>query len=374
MEIVAVVSDSAGESARPFAGRALVQHTLFAVRAARPVTRTVLVTANAGLSQLAIESDAEVVAPPPAASPATPAAILAHVLAELRTTGGPVPAIAILLDPHYPLRSTDVIEGAIDHLLRCGADTLFSVTALDAPLWMEDERGVVQRLSPVPPQRRLAENGAVIAVRIGIFAQCAEIPAGRTVLYQVPSLAAIRVDNGAAWPLVESMQRAQAAAQAQTRLRGIGLLAFDFDGVMTDNRVVVFEDGREAVVCNRSDGLGLERLKATGLPLVVISKEKNPVVAARCRKLKIACEQGVDDKLTILQRIAGEHGVALPNVAFVGNDINDLPCLTAVGVAVAPADAYPEVLRVAHVITRAAGGVGAVREICDLILASQAAS
>ena len=114
------------------------------------------------------------------------------------------------------------------------------------------------------------------------------------------------------------------------------MLVFDFDGVMTDNRVLVFEDGREAVLCSRGDGMGLDLLKKSGLPLAVISKEVNPVVSARCRKLKIPCEQGIDDKLGVLARITAEQGLTLADVAFMGNDVNDLACMTAAGVAIAP--------------------------------------
>lgn len=370
MEIVAIVSDPAGVSARPFAGRPLAQHALFTARAARPVGRTILATDDAGLSRLAADADADVVATPPSSDHA---AILAHVLSELRQVGGVAPTIAVLLDPRYPFCGAHVVEGAIDHLLRCGADTLLAVTPIEAALWVEDERGGIQRLPGVAEPGRFAEIGALVVVRTGVFSQSHELPVGRTALYQVPALATLQLNDSIDWFAAEGLHRANSIARAIARLRTVEMLALDFDGVMTDNRVLVFEDGREAVLCNRSDGLGLERLRATGLPLAVISKEINPVVAARCRKLKIPCEQGIDDKLTVLKRMAGEHGVALANVAYVGNDINDLACLNAVGIAIAPADAYPEVLRVADIITAANGGLGAVREVCDLIISARKA-
>lgn len=374
MEIVAIVSDPAGASAHSFAGRPLTQHMLFTARATRPVSRTILATHNATLARLAADADADVVETPTSSAPSNRALLLTHVLGELRQRGGAVPAIAVLLDPRHPFCSAEVIEGAIDHLLRCGADTLFSVTPVETPLWVEDERGGARRMADVGEPIHLAENGAVVVVRVGIFTQTPELPVGRTVLYRVPALAAMQFNDGLEQQAAEGLYQASSIAHAKARFRHVEMLVFDFDGVMTDNRVLVFEDGREAVLCNRSDGLGLERLRATGLSLAVISKEVNPVVAARCRKLKIPCEQGVDDKLAVLEKMAAERAVALSNVAFVGNDINDLACLTAVGVAVAPADAYPEVLRVADVITARMGGFGAVREVCDLILAVRTAA
>jgi N-acylneuraminate cytidylyltransferase len=111
-------------------------------------------------------------------------------------------------------------------------------------------------------------------------------------------------------------------------------------------------------------------LKAAGLPVVVLSTERNPVVVARCEKLGIECVQGLDDKLETLKSIAQQHGVSASQVAFVGNDINDLSCLRWVGVPIAVADSVAEVLAAASVITRCAGGDGAVREIADAWLAA----
>ena len=146
----------------------------------------------------------------------------------------------------------------------------------------------------------------------------------------------------------------------------IRLVAFDFDGVFTDNSVYVFEDGREAVRCSRSDGLGLSKLERAGIKTAIISTETNPVVAARSRKLDIRCIQGCEDKRCALERLVAEYGLSLGGVAFVGNDINDLSCLQCVGLPIVVQDAHSDVVSVARYQTRARGGHGAVREICDL--------
>lgn len=151
------------------------------------------------------------------------------------------------------------------------------------------------------------------------------------------------------------------------RLKSIKLVAFDFDGVFTDNRVYVFEDGREAVACYRSDGVGLRKLDRLDIHSVVISTETNPVVSERCKKLGIQCHQGVEDKLTVLNAIADQLAVPLTQTAFVGNDINDLDCLKAVALPIVVRDALSEVLPYALFRTSAKGGYGAVREVCDLL-------
>jgi YrbI family 3-deoxy-D-manno-octulosonate 8-phosphate phosphatase len=144
------------------------------------------------------------------------------------------------------------------------------------------------------------------------------------------------------------------------------LVAFDFDGVFTDNSVYVFGDGTEAVRCSRADGLGLRKLEKAGLQMVVISTEANPIVGVRCRKLGIPYVQGCSDKLAALETILAEQRLGLHQAAFVGNDLNDLACLNRVGLPIIVQDAFPEVVPVACYQTRRSGGNGAVREICDL--------
>jgi 3-deoxy-D-manno-octulosonate 8-phosphate phosphatase (KDO 8-P phosphatase) len=149
-------------------------------------------------------------------------------------------------------------------------------------------------------------------------------------------------------------------------LAKIRLVAFDFDGVFTDNMVYVLEDGTEAVRCFRSDGLGLHKLKKLGIDTVIISTEANPVVSARARKLKIHCIQDCQDKRAALEDIAHEKNITLAEVAFVGNDINDLSCLECVALPIVVQDAYQDVVPIALYQTKRPGGHGAVREICDL--------
>lgn len=154
---------------------------------------------------------------------------------------------------------------------------------------------------------------------------------------------------------------------SQELLASVRLIAFDFDGVFTDNTVVVKQDGIESVRCWRSDGLGLSRLRDVGVQTFIISTEANPVVTARANKLKMACKQGVEDKAAAILDTCRELGIAPAQAMFVGNDINDIPAFKSVGLPVAVADAYPEVYP--HILLRTVkpGGFGAVREICDLV-------
>lgn len=159
--------------------------------------------------------------------------------------------------------------------------------------------------------------------------------------------------------------RTPKSPRLKAELKRIRLVAFDFDGVFTDNMVYVLEDGREAVRCSRADGIGLRALERLDITPVILSTETNRVVAARAAKLKIRCVQGLGDKLGALASIATELRIGLVQCAFVGNDVNDAACLRAVGLPIVVQDAHPEVLALAKFKTDARGGYGAVREVCD---------
>ena len=154
-------------------------------------------------------------------------------------------------------------------------------------------------------------------------------------------------------------------------LQKIKLVAFDFDGVFTNNLVYLLEDGREAVACNRSDGWGIKLAKEAGIKIVIISSEVNPVVSMRAKKLGIECHQACHDKVAVLESIMKTCGHSYDQVAFVGNDVNDLPCLKKVGLPVVVQDAYPEVKQVAKIVLSRCGGNGAIREFLDLLRASK---
>lgn len=156
-------------------------------------------------------------------------------------------------------------------------------------------------------------------------------------------------------------------AELVARVSALKLMVFDFDGVFTDNMVYVFEDGGEAVRCTRGDGIGLRRLERAGIEPMIMSTETHGVVSARARKLKIHCRQGVEDKLALLTELLSERGLSFSDAGYVGNDINDRPCLARVGFPVVVADAHADLAGLACYRTTRRGGDGAVREVCDLI-------
>jgi YrbI family 3-deoxy-D-manno-octulosonate 8-phosphate phosphatase len=158
----------------------------------------------------------------------------------------------------------------------------------------------------------------------------------------------------------------------RAQLARVQLLIFDFDGVWTTNQVLVLQDGTEGVLANRSDGLGVGMLRESGLDMLVLSAEVNPVVSARCNKVKVPCVQGEKDKAAALLRVLREKAISPDAVAYVGNDVNDIPCMNLVAWPIAVADSWPTVLPHAKLITTRLGGHGAVREVCEWFLAARA--
>ena len=154
-------------------------------------------------------------------------------------------------------------------------------------------------------------------------------------------------------------------------LSSIRAIIFDFDGVFTDNTVIVSQNGDESVICNRGDGMGITLLKEQGVQMMILSKEKNPVVAARGNKLGLEVVQGCDDKLPAMKKWLSEHQVSAKDCAYIGNDINDRECLLHAGLAVIPHDAHQSVRKIGAWRLKASGGRGAIRELADGILESR---
>ncbi|TAN45984.1 MAG: haloacid dehalogenase [Nitrospirae bacterium] len=148
-------------------------------------------------------------------------------------------------------------------------------------------------------------------------------------------------------------------------MKDIELIVYDFDGVMTDNKVVLREDGLESVIVNRSDGLAVEIIKKLGIRQLILSKEKNKVVVRRAKKLKIPVLWGVDNKKDILSRYCEKNSIALKDVAYIGNDINDVDVMNIVGYSFCPQDAYPEARTAAKFVIPVNGGDGVVRALLN---------
>jgi len=148
----------------------------------------------------------------------------------------------------------------------------------------------------------------------------------------------------------------------------IKLFVYDFDGVMTNNKVYVNQYGKEMVQVNRADGLGVEEIKKLGIEQIIISTEKNPIVSTRAKKLGIPCLQGIENKKDALVNYYRENNITSDKVAYVGNDINDKEAMETVSRSFCPADAHNDIKAISNYILKANGGDGVIREIYDIII------
>ena len=148
----------------------------------------------------------------------------------------------------------------------------------------------------------------------------------------------------------------------------LDLIVYDFDGVLTDNKVLVFEDGREGAYCSRADGWAVQQIKGLGIHQIILSTERNGIVKARARKLGIDVIHGVDNKHDVLMRYCRAKNYALKKVLYMGNDVNDLEAMKLVGYPLAPQDAHCRILKIAKIVICKNGGYGVVKEFFDNIL------
>jgi YrbI family 3-deoxy-D-manno-octulosonate 8-phosphate phosphatase len=381
-----------GKNIRPLGGIPLLAYSIEAGLRARQVDRVIVSTDDEEVAEIARTRGADVpfLRPAAIAGDTTPdLPVFQHALDWLAANADCVPEIVVQLRPTSPLRPPDCVDRAIELLRR--DDTIDSVRGVvqasqnPYKMWRLQADGTMTPLlaSETPhacnqPHQELPhtywQTGHIDAIRTAIIRGRASMSGNRIGALVLDAAYACDIDTEADWQrtewLLEHLDRPVVRpADRRPFPEDPRLVVFDFDGVMTDNRVWVGEHGDEWVACNRSDGLGLDKLRRLSLDLFVLSTETNPVVAARCRKLGVPFEQGVRDKADRLRSLLLERGIAASDVVYVGNDVNDADCLRMVGCGVAVADAHPDVRRVAGLRLTRPGGHGAVRELCDRLAA-----
>lgn len=384
MNVVAIIPARGGSKGIPrknlqvVAGKSLVAWNIEAAHGSTHVNRVVVSTDDLEIAAVARACAAEVVNRPDEISgdlDSSESALL-HVLDVLRTDEGYQPDLVVFLQCTSPLTAPEDIDGVVEALLKEEADTAFAASEFHYFLWQQSSDGEAVelnhekhiRLMRQQKKSEFVEAGAVYVMKADGFVAARHRFFGKTTFYEMPASRRWEIDEPVDLLVADVLMREE-LKNRKVRLfpEQLEAVVMDFDGVFTDNRVIVFEDGREAVVCSRSDGWGLSELVSLGLPSVVISTEKNPVVAARCEKLKLEFLHGVDDKVSVLREWAAEKTVTLSNVVFVGNDVNDAGCLQAVGCPVIVADAHPAVKSLARIVLESKGGEGALRELTELI-------
>jgi N-acylneuraminate cytidylyltransferase len=357
-------------------GVPLVGRAIQTAKAASSVGAVFVSTDDTEIAAAAKTYGAEVIERPSelGADDTSSEAVLLHAL-DVMAARGEEPELTAFVQCTAPLITSADIDGVVTALDAESADSAFAAAGFHGFLWKIDasgargvnhahtERKRRQDLSPT-----YLEAGSVYVFRTSGFRAARHRFFGRIAVYEIPVSRCVEIDDEADIGLAEALLgRVGTEAASESLPRRIGALVMDFDGVLTDNRVMVSSDGQEAVACSRADGMGIGRLAARGLPMLILSAEKNPVVDARASKLGVACRAGVTDKRGVLEKWLAEKSVSPRDCVYVGNDVNDLACMQYVGCGVAVADAHPDVLRAAALVLRSDGGRGAVRELTDMI-------
>ncbi|RFU84343.1 transferase [Streptomyces triticagri] len=398
----------------PVAGVPLVARAVRECRATRLVTDVVVSTDDQAIAEVARAAGAEVVLRPAAIAgdTASSEAAVLHALDSHEALHGSPVDVVLLVQCTSPFLAREDVDAVAAAVAEGDADTAVTVAAFHGFVWRDsaDElasgppravaaqgavAGAVRPAAAVTgaggrpalggygvnhdksfrPRRQdrpqdLLETGAAYAMDTAGFREHRHRFFGRTDLVRTDPARVLEVDDPhdlararALAPLLDRPELAERPGRDD-----IDAIVIDFDGTQTDDRVLIDADGREIVAVHRGDGLGVAALRRAGLPLLILSTEQNPVVAARARKLKIPVLHGIDRKDLALKQWCDEQGIAPERVLYAGNDVNDLPCFGLVGWPVAVAGAHDVVRDAARAVTTSRGGDGAIREIASWIL------
>ncbi|WP_374197752.1 cytidylyltransferase domain-containing protein [Microbacterium sp. EST19A] len=351
------------------------------------VARAVRAAAAAGIDLVVVSTDDDEIAAVSAAAgarivhrpaeisgdTATSESAILHALDALDADGERFEVVAFL-QATSPFIPSDTLAAAVDEVRADRADSVFSAYETYGFLWRRDAQGAAVAINHDASHRprrqdrepHHLETGAFYVFRADGFRESRHRFFGRTRIAEVPEWTAIEIDDE------QQLRIARALAVLHEAPEAIPVRAIvtDFDGVHTDDTAIVDADGGERVRVSREDGMGVSLLRRAGVPMLILSTEVNPVVRARADKLRVPVLHGIDDKETALRAWASENGVALADIAYLGNDVNDLPAMRIVGWPVAVANAHPLVLEEARVVLRRRGGEGAVRELIERVLSS----
>jgi N-acylneuraminate cytidylyltransferase len=266
-------------------------------------------------------------------------------------------------------------QAARARFLEQRADSLLTATRVKRFYWSDAARPL--NYDPASRPRRqdfpgsLMENGAFYLTRRAVLEGMRYRLGGKVAIHEMTGDSAVEIDEPADWLVVERLLRQRGRASRE-RLAGIRALAVDVDGTLTDGGMYYDASGEALKKFNTRDAHGLKLLEQAGLHIGVVTKERSAVVDARMRKLGFRDYlSGQDDKRVALTQLAAQWGCSLEQIAYIGDDVNDLPGLEVAGLACCPADAVDAVRARADYVATARGGAGAVREVCELLLAAR---
>lgn len=401
-EVLAVIPARGGSKGIPrknirnFAGYPLIAWSIAAAKQSRSVTRVLVSTDDEEIAAVARQFGAEAPFLRPAelaqdASPDLP--LFEHALNWLEENEHYRPDVIVQLRPTSPIRPRACVDDAVKNLLdHRDADCvrgvvpagqnphkMWRIPQSDGPMTpLLEVKGVPE---PYNAPRQILppvywQTGHIDAIRTSTIWKKHSLTGDKVYPLLIDPRYTVDIDNLADWAKYEALiysgtlDMVSPGGTRRPMPETIKMIVSDFDGVITDGRVWTDENGHETVAASRSDSMRIRQLRELGIEVMILSSEVNPVVQARAGKMGIEAINGVDirEKGQALKKFLAEKKLDAAQVIYIGNDFNDLPCFELAGWAVAVADSYPEVLRVADLVLKTPGGYGALRELCDLVL------
>lgn len=401
LEVLAMIPARGGSKGIPrkniklFAGYPLISYSIAAAQQSSSVTRVIVSTDDEEIAAVARQFGAETPFLRPvqlAQDQTTDLPVFEHALKWLKENEGYTPDLVIQLRPTSPIRPRGCVDEAVALMQQHPeADSVRGVVPSGQnPYKMWRLAGSGQPMTPLLELQGVAEpfnaprqalpptywqTGHIDVIRPRVILEQGSMSGSVILPYLIDARYTVDIDTPFDWQRYEWLVRngdldmVDPASRRRRFPAKVSLVVMDFDGVLTDNLVYVDENGVEKVAASRGDSMGIRLVRET-LPIefMVISTEANPVVSARCSKLKLEVHQGISNKAAVLSEILQRKGIPAEEVVFIGNDVNDLGCLELAGYAVVPADAEPEVQRHADLVLTRRGGRGAVREFCNTLM------
>lgn len=388
-EAVAIIPARGGSKGVPrknlqrVGGVPLVARAVDAARRCPAIDRVVVTTDDADIAAVAAEWGAQVVERPAglAGDEASSESALLHALDNLEARKVDVGVLAFL-QATSPFVDVEALTAAVQLVRSRRRDSVFSAVETYGFLWEKSAGSAAEPVNheiDVRPRRQdrepqYLETGAFYVMRAAGFRAAGHRFFGSVGIAEVAARTAVEIDTPDELELARALAPLVDRDAFGAHAGGIDVDAVvtDFDGVHTDDTVHVDENGIESVTVSRADGMGVGLLRNAGIPVLILSTEANPVVAARARKLGVDVRQAAADKASELRDWAAAHGIPLARIAYLGNDVNDLGCLDIVGWPIAVPDAHPRVLSAARVVLDRSGGDGAVRDLAERVLTARA--
>ncbi len=364
-----------GKNIRLLAGRPLLHWTLGAAVECPEVDQVIVSSDSQQILDVAISYSSEKILPmrrPPelATDEASTESALLHAVRGVDYDR------VVLLQATSPLTTSEQISEALSELERHGYDSVLSVTREHRFRWERQESGVTpENYHPTQRPRRqdwsgeLVENGALYITRRAALAASGCRLSGRVGAYVMPGRTAFELDTEEDWFVMERMLQSEGKALRVSS--DIQLLISDVDGVLTDAGMYYGAEGEVLKKFSTRDGMGIRLWREAGRQFAIVTGENAPSVSRRAEKLGVTdVFLGVGDKLSLVEDLLAEKRLRWDQVAYVGDDLNDLEVLKRVGLSACPDDAHPDVRAACHRRLSRSGGAGCVRELIDLLLAT----